>query len=197
MNPTLTSPTPHPSHALLAVAAAVVLLGATGSSLAQGSADPVARGQYLVNTSGCHDCHTPFKMGPKGPEPDMSRALSGHPESLQMPPPPALPPGPWLVVTSATNTAFSGPWGVSHTANLTPDADTGIGRWSAKDFIATFRTGRRAGKGRELLPPMPVPVYANFTDDDLSAIHAYLRTLPPIRNRVPEPLPPGGAAARQ
>ncbi len=89
----------------------------------------VARGQYLVTTGGCHDCHTPMKMGPNGPEPDMSRALSGHPQQLEMPPAPQLPEGPWLAVSSATNTAFSGPWGVSFTANLTPDAQTGLGAW--------------------------------------------------------------------
>src|SRR4051812_32616689 len=56
----------------------------------------VARGAHLVKTMGCNDCHTPFKMGPKGPEPDMSRALTGHPADLVMPPPPALPRGPWV-----------------------------------------------------------------------------------------------------
>ena len=42
----------------------------------------IARGQYLVTVGGCNDCHTPLKMGPKGPEPDMTRMLSGHPEQL-------------------------------------------------------------------------------------------------------------------
>lgn len=151
-----------------------------------------ARGKYLVSTAGCHDCHTPWHMGPKGPEPDMSRALSGHPEALQMPPAPALPEGPWLVVTGATNTAFAGPWGVSFTANLTPDADTGLGRWTLRDFMQTFRTGKRTGRGREILPPMPIPVYNHFTDADLAAVYAYLRTIPPVKNRVPEPRPPAG-----
>ncbi|HEX8255008.1 MAG TPA: diheme cytochrome c-553, partial [Thermoanaerobaculia bacterium] len=50
----------------------------------------VKRGEYLVTIGGCNDCHTPFKMGPKGPEPDMSRRLSGHPDSLKMPPAPSL-----------------------------------------------------------------------------------------------------------
>lgn len=148
------------------------------------------RGLYLVSTAGCHDCHTPFKMGPKGPEPDMSRALSGHPQSLQMPPAPRLPEGPWMIVSSATNTAHAGPWGTSFTANLTPDHETGLGQWTQKDFIATIRTGRHMGRGREVLPPMPIPVYNNFTDADLAAIYAYLRTVPAISNRVPEPLPP-------
>ena len=68
----------------------------------------VAHGKYIVTAGGCHDCHTPFKEGPHGPEPDMSRALSGHPAELVMPPPPTLPPGPWMIVASGTSTAWSG-----------------------------------------------------------------------------------------
>ena len=180
----------------LALAAAAALLGAAAQAAdAPMSVAKAARGKYLVATSGCMDCHTPLKMGPNGPEPDLGRMLSGHPEQLQMPPAPALPEGPWLVVSSATNTAFSGPWGVSFTANLTPDPETGLGRWTARDFIATVRTGRHMGRGRPVLPPMPIPVYNNFSDRDLEAIFAYLRTLPAIKNRVPEPLPPAAAPA--
>ncbi|HSB99519.1 MAG TPA: c-type cytochrome [Burkholderiaceae bacterium] len=179
-----------------AVAAAAALATAVLSAVptAQASdapaADKVARGKYLVSTSGCHDCHTPFKLGANGPEPDMTRALSGHPQSLVMPPAPQLPAGPWLVTMAATNTAFAGPWGVSFTANLTPDAETGLGQWSLKNFMDTIRTGRHMGRGRPVLPPMPIPVYNNFTDDDLEAVYSYLRTIAPISNRVPEPLPP-------
>ena len=150
----------------------------------------VARGKYLVSTSGCHDCHTPFKLGASGPEPDMSRALSGHPEGLVMPPPPTLPAGPWLVTSAATNTAWAGPWGVSFTANLTPDAETGMGKWTVKNFRDTIRTGRHMGRGRAVLPPMPVPAYNNFTDGDLDAIYHYLQSIPAIKNRVPEPWAP-------
>lgn len=178
-----------------AVAATALLLAFAGDGFAQAAADKVQRGQYLVNTGGCHDCHTPMKMGANGPEPDMSRMLSGHPEGLQMPPPPALPPGPWLMVSAATNTAHAGPWGVSFTANLTPDVDTGLGRWTLKDFVSTIRTGRHMGKGRPVLPPMPIPAYSNFNDADLEAIYAYLRTVPALKNRVPEPLPPAAVAA--
>src|SRR3954447_8402467 len=70
----------------------------------------IARGQYLVTIGGCNDCHTPLKMGAKGPEPDMSRMLSGHPQHVPMPPAPKLPNGPWLWTGAATNTAFAGPW---------------------------------------------------------------------------------------
>jgi hypothetical protein len=160
-----------------------------------GSDAAARRGEYLVSIMGCDDCHTPWKMGPNGPEPDMSRMLSGHPESLVMPPAPALPPGPWIASSSATNTAHAGPWGVSFTANLTPDADTGLGQWTLKNFMDTIRTGRHMGRGRPVLPPMPIPAYSQFTDDDLEAVYSYLRTIPPIRNRVPEPLPPAQTAA--
>ncbi|HEU0200937.1 MAG TPA: c-type cytochrome [Burkholderiaceae bacterium] len=155
-------------------------------------ADKLARGKYLVTTSGCNDCHTPWKMGPNGPEPDMSRMLSGHPESLVMPPPPKLPEGPWIVTAGATNTAWSGPWGVSFTANLTPDRETGLGKWTLKNFVDTIRTGRHMGRGREILPPMPIPMYKHFNDQDLDAIYSYLRTIPAVKNRVPEPLTPEG-----
>lgn len=176
----------------LAVAAAGVLAFAPPAGAAgQGgsSESKVARGKYLVSTSGCMDCHTPMKIGPDGVEFDMTRMLSGHPDTLQMPPAPVLPEGPWLVVSSATNTAFSGPWGVSFTANLTPDAETGLGKWTARDFKATIRTGRHMGRGRAVLPPMPIPVYRNFTDSDLEAIFAYLQTIPAVKNSVPEPRP--------
>lgn len=150
----------------------------------------LARGKYLVTVGACNDCHTPFKLGPNGPEPDISRMLSGHPEGMPLPPPPQLPAGPWLVTVAATNTAWSGPWGVSFTANLTPDDETGLGKWSLQDFRDTLRSGRHMGRGRPILPPMPVAMYRHFTDQDMAAIYAYLRSIPPVRNAVPEPLPP-------
>jgi len=103
-------------------------------------------------------------MGANGPEPDMSRMLSGHPQALVMPPAPQLPAGPWIGAMAATNTAWAGPWGVSFTANLTPDRDTGLGAWTQRDFVQTIRTGRHMGRGREVLPPMPIPAYRNFND---------------------------------
>src|SRR5215471_14970240 len=75
--------------------------------------EQVQRGRYLVTAIGCNDCHTPLKMTERGPEPDMTRMLSGHPSSLKMTRPPKLEPGPWLFVGAATNTAFAGPWGVT------------------------------------------------------------------------------------
>ena len=149
----------------------------------------VERGRYIVHTSGCHDCHTPWIEGPAGPEPDMTRALSGHSQAEQVAAP-AMLPAPWVMAGTATNTAYYGPWGVSFTANLTPDEESGLGKWSSKMFIDAIRNGRHKGRGREILPPMPVMVYRNFTDEDLSAIFAYLQTIPAVQNQVPEPLPP-------
>jgi hypothetical protein len=134
-------------------------------------------------------------MGDRGPEPDFARSLSGHPAQLEMPPVPELPPGPWIGVMAATNTAWAGPWGVSFTANLTPDPETGTGKWTRQMFIDTIRNGRHMGSGRPLLPPMPAAGFANYSDEDLSAIFAYLQSLPPIKNAVPAPRPPKVAMA--
>ena len=148
----------------------------------------VERGKYLVTGSGCNDCHTPWKMGEKGPEPDMSRMLSGHPESVKVTMP-AIPAG-WGFIGSATNTAWAGPWGISFTANLTPDQNTGLGIWDEAMFIRALREGKHMGTSRPILPPMPWPFISQYSDDDLKAIFAYLRTIPAISNHVPDPIPP-------
>jgi hypothetical protein len=151
------------------------------------------RGRYLVAMMGCNDCHTPLKMGPKGPEPDMTRFLSGHPEQMG-PLPAAKPQGPWLWAGAATNTAFTGPWGISYSANLTPDRNTGLGIWTEEMFVKAIRTGRHMGVSREILPPMPWPAFRNASDEDLKSIYAYLRTVKPISNHVPDVQPPAAAA---
>jgi mono/diheme cytochrome c family protein len=168
----------------------------TDSTAKNSSMTPADRGKYLVNAvAGCGDCHTPWKMGAMGPEPDMSRMLSGHPAEMKMPPPPKM--GmPWMAAGAATFTAWSGPWGISYTANLTPDS-TGLGSWKEEDFIRALRTGIHIKTGRPLLPPMPWPNFKNMTDDDLKAIFAYLRTIPPVHNQVPDAvinMPPPGMA---
>jgi mono/diheme cytochrome c family protein len=152
--------------------------------------DRVVRGKYLVDIMGCHDCHTPWKIGPNGPEMDMSRALTGHPQELNMPPAPALPAGPWMATFGATMTAWSGPWGTSFTMNLTPDKETGLGDWTEEQFIATMKTGRDRGKGRPLLPPMPYFNLGKLSDEDIRSVFAYLQSLPPVKNRVPQPIDP-------
>jgi hypothetical protein len=149
----------------------------------------VARGGYLVKIMACNDCHTPWTMGPQGPEPDMTRMLSGHPQEMVVTPPPSIQ-GPWGWAGTGSNTAFAGPWGVSFTANLTPDPETGLGKWTETTFMDTIRSGRHEGRGRPILPPMPYPMYRQATDEDLRAVFTYLRSIPPIRNRVPQPIDP-------
>jgi mono/diheme cytochrome c family protein len=156
--------------------------------------DQVKRGQYLVNAMMCHDCHTPHKLGPNGPELDTSRLLSGHPENLKMPAAPAHD-DLWTWSGAATMTAFAGPWGVSYAMNLTPDENTGLGIWTEDMFVTAMRTGRHMGTSRPILPPMPWEMVRTLKDEDIKAIYAYLRTIKPITNHVPEPQPPAAAAS--
>jgi mono/diheme cytochrome c family protein len=175
---------------LVLVPLGAVLMTAAG----QQRGDEAKRGQYLVQGTGCGDCHTPKEMGPSGPEPDTSHVLSGHPQSPVMPPAPQLSQA-WAVAASADLTAWSGPWGVSFASNLTPDKDTGLGSWTTRTFVATIRSGRVMGRGRQLLPPMPYQTIQNFDDADLRAMFAYLQTLPAVANQAPDPIaPPDGAA---
>ena len=150
-----------------------------------GQSNAIERGKYLVETAGCHDCHTPYKNA----QPDMTRMLMGHPQDIKIAAP-AKVPAPWVMAATDTNTAWSGPWGVSFSTNLTPDPDTGLGAWNEQIFMNTIRSGKHAGTGREILPPMPWQGYARLTDDDLKAIFAYLKSVPAISNRVPVPIPP-------
>lgn len=151
----------------------------------------VERGRYLVTVAACDDCHTPLKMGSNGPERDMSRRLSGHPASEKVTPPSLG--QTWTIAVSASRTAFAGPWGVAFAANLTPDEETGIGIWDEQMFINAIRSGKHWGQGRPLAPIMPWQSYAQLSDDDLKAIFAFLKSLPPIKNEVPELIPPPGA----
>ena len=162
-----------------------------GAVLAQDQTRAQAkRGEYLVTTSLCHDCHTPLMNGPDGPAPDMKRALSGHPQDITIRQA-ANVQEPWVGAMTATLTAWSGPWGVSFSANLTPDPETGVLRdFTEEQFVQTLRTGRHQGQGRQILPPMPWPLIGQMTDDDLKAIFAYLKQIPPVRNKVPDPIPP-------
>ncbi len=171
----------------------IASLAGSLATAAEEKPDPIARGKYLVTIAACHDCHTPLKVGPNGPEPDMTRMLSGHPESFVVTTPASLKGGPWETAVSGTMTAWSGAWGVSFTANLTPDPETGLGRWTLRNFLDTIRSGRHLGRGRPILPPMPIEVYKQMTDEDLAAVFAYLQSIPAVRNRVPEPLPPAPA----
>jgi hypothetical protein len=201
-------PTLSPAGARLSLAAAVAVAILAGCSPSPPPAEPGAstpapsapavaapvpaeRGEYLVSILGCHDCHSPKVYTGADPAPDGSRLLSGHPADVATPPLPAGVPDPegWVALTNAHFTAWAGPWGVSYATNLTPDA-SGLGNWTEEQFIQTIRTGRHLGVGRPLLPPMPWQDFAHMTDDDLRAVFAYLRSLPPVANAVPPPLPP-------
>jgi mono/diheme cytochrome c family protein len=175
----------------------LIALAASHVALAQPRAaakKEIQRGKYLVGYGGCNDCHTPKRMMPNGPVPDESRLLSGHPANAQLPPVPpgVIGPSPdkWGAITNSDLTAWAGPWGISFAANLTPDKETGIGGWTSELFIKTMRTGKHFGVARPILPPMPWFGLAGLTDRDLKAILAYLKSLKPIQNQVPQPIPP-------
>jgi len=152
---------------LAAVAAAFVTVScsppAQQATASPGAADTLARGKYLVTLMGCQDCHTP---GTFYGAMDRSRDLSG------------------------SEVGWQGGWGVSYPRNLTPDPETGLGRWSRDQIVTALRTGIRPN-GTALLPPMPWPNYSSLTDTDAYAIAAYLQSLPPIRHQVPAAVPPG------
>ncbi|NIO11721.1 MAG: diheme cytochrome c-553 [Deltaproteobacteria bacterium] len=157
--------------------------------------DPIERGRYLTTIMLCHDCHTPKVQGPDGlPVPDMDRQFAGHPQDAPYPTwrPSDLSERHAMALTNFHLTAWAGPWGVSFAANLTPDKETGIAEWDEATFIQALRTGKHQGQpnGRAILPPMPWPFIGQATDEDLKAIWAYLRSILPVKNQVPFPVPP-------
>ena len=164
-----------------AVVAALLLATANGQAQqrAGGAAAGVSvdRGKYLVNITGCHDCHSPKSQGMT---PDPARLLSGRPSTTKIP---TKPDG--EVHASLDLTAWFGPWGQTVASNLTPDPATGMPAkgYNEKTFVATMRSGKKPN-GTAVNPPMPLDVYQNLTDDDLRSIWAYLATLKPIRNAV-------------
>ncbi len=156
----------------------------------------VKRGKQLVTVGGCNDCHTPWKFDAElgMPIPDMSRMLSGHPEGAPLP---QGTPGPQDIgLIGPTFTSFRLPFGVVLTPNLTPDQDTGTGTWTERMFLDIFRKGKHlGGDGRPVLPPMPWNAVASLPDEDIVAIFAYLRSIPPIRNHVEVAQPPAEVQA--
>jgi hypothetical protein len=176
------------SAVLLSLVTACTTKTETTTTVDLSDEELIKRGYYLVTIGACHDCHSPKIMTPAGPEPDPSRLLSGHPKEVSTPEISATNPN-WILFEANHFTAFVGPWGVSYAANLTPH-DTGIGNWSFDQFKTAIRKGKYKGLegSRDLLPPMPWQMYRNFTDDDLKAIFAYLRSIKPIDNLVPTPI---------
>jgi hypothetical protein len=179
-------PMPRNRSASLAVAAGALLLAAAGFSpldefepvstapvleipdpvpeLSRAQPGPVARGRYLVGMLGCANCHTD---GALIGEPHPQRALAGS-----------------RIGIAVSNPLEDPRPGVVYPGNITPDVRTGTGAWSDEALIRVIRTGIDA-YGRRHLPVMPWPIYANIADDDVLAIVAYLRAIPPIEFEVP------------
>ncbi len=136
-------------------------LGAWPNALA---ADPtVERGRYLVAIGGCSDCHTPgYFLG----KPDIAHRFAGSDVGFEI----------------RSLGVFYGP-------NLTPDKETGLGAWTDSQIAASITAGVRPD-GRHLAPIMPWRSFAVLTKPDVDAIVAYLRRLPPVRNKVPGPFGP-------
>jgi mono/diheme cytochrome c family protein len=121
--------------------------------------DALDRGRYLTNAMLCPLCHTP--ISPRDGSYDTSLFLAG----------------------GMRVSAY--PWGVWYSRNLTPDADTGLGRWSEDEIVQAFTRGI-ARDGRRLDPmAMPWPWFSRLTPADARAIATYLKALPAIRNAVP------------
>ena len=143
---------------------------ATPGRYAPEYADQVKRGEYLIELLGCGACHT-------------DGALIGEPESLRS------------LAGSRTGIAWSNPLGdarpgVVFPSNITPDVDTGIGGWSDGQIANAIRFGAgRHGAGG--IRVMPWPGYAQITNDDVTAMVAYLRSIEPVRHRVPDNVEPG------
>lgn len=153
-----------PSCVLLAGLASVVLsLAGAEPAQAQTTRVEIARGKYLVQFGGCIDCHTPGYFFGK---PDMPRALAGSEVGFEMP-----------------------GLGVFYGPNLTNDKETGLGSWSKEQIVTALQKGTRPD-GRQLAPIMPWRAFANLTKSDANAIAAYLKSLPPVSNKVPGPFGP-------
>ena len=141
----------------------------------------IARGKYMATIGGCNDCHSPKIMTQMGPIPDSTKLLSGYRANL-----PILPvdtslvtPGKWILTNDETS-IWVGPWGISFSANITPDSATGIGSWTLDNFTNAMRTGKHLGTGRMILPPMPWQSVGSLTNDDIKALFAYLQSVPAI-----------------
>ncbi len=152
------------------VLAITILDAPTPREVAPENQAAVARGEYLVELLGCGSCHTD---GALIGEPDMGKSLAGS-----------------RIGIAYTNPLKNLNPGVVFAPNLTPDRDTGIGRWTDAEIQSAVRTGLgRHGPNRILV--MPWQGYAQITDDDAWAIVAYLRSLEPVENQVPVNVPVG------
>lgn len=177
------------------VAATGIIVACSQSEAKEKSPQPltgkelVDRGSYLVNAVGCDDCHSPKRMGPNGPEVIEELRFSGYPGNRPLQPVDTTEVSKGWSMFGSDFTSTVGPWGMSFAANISSDA-TGIGNWKEEQFIKALREGISKGLdgNRPLLPPMPWVVYRNFSDEDLRAIFAYLKSTQPVHNVVPAPI---------
>ena len=178
---------------LFVISFLILLIGCQGQQEEAKMTDQqmIERGKFLVTVGGCDDCHTPKNFGPNGPELDMTRRLSGHPAGTPVPPVDTSLIHQWAYM-SHDLTMVVGPWGVTFSANLTPDNETGIGTWQPEMFVNAMKTGKHLGvaEGRPIFPPMPWQNLAQLPEEDLKCMFAYLKSLPAVQNKVPNPLPP-------
>jgi hypothetical protein len=153
----------------------------------------IKRGEYLVTISGCDDCHTPKKIGPMGPEPDMELRLSGYRQQLPFPKADTnvIKQG-WALVNPEL-TGWAGAWGASFAANISSD-ETGIGNWTFEQFKKAFTEGKWKGmdNSRPLMPPMPWQNYSKMHPEDVEAIFTFLKSTKPVKNIEP-PIKPFSA----
>jgi len=151
------------SHKILPIVLTSIAFVGLPVLAANGASSLVERGKYLVTIAGCNDCHTPgYFLG----KPDTARYLGGSDVGFEVP-----------------------GLGVFYGANLTSDKETGLGNWTTEQIINTFQTGVRPD-GRHLAPPMPAPAFAKLTKSDARAIATFLKSLPPVNNKVPGPFGP-------
>lgn len=151
----------------------------------------IARGEHLVQIMGCNDCHSPKKMGPKSPEVIPELLLSGFPADRPIVQLDKSIIEKGFAIAYPDMTAMAGPWGMSFAGNLTPDK-TGIGNWTEAQFKKAITEGKYKGldASRMLLPPMPWINYTKLTDEEVHAVFTYLKSLKPVKNIVPAPIPP-------
>lgn len=175
--------------ALLLIGGTVACTNSAANKQAETTTTPeelVSRGEYLVNTIGCDDCHTPKTFGPQGPQPDMANRFAGHLADRAVAPVDTAVLSKGWALFGPELTVAVGPWGISYAANISSDS-TGIGNWTEEQFFKAMREGKYKGldNSRPLLPPMPWYNFAKLKDEDLKAIFAYLKSSTPIKNVVP------------
>ena len=153
--------------------------------------DMVERGKLITEIYGCVDCHSPKIKEGEFFVNDPDRLFSGHPSENKLPqfPPEIIGPDKWRGLFTDSMTAWGGPWGISYSANLTPDMETGIGKLSEKDFVSVLTLGIHSNMNRKLMQPMPWKEISQLDDNNLKAIYHYLKSVKPVKNKVPESVP--------